>query len=938
MTITFNRGLFIAHSIFDENEKLKKAGFKWDKDKKKWVTEDFRSAENLLSYCDSVAIFQIRFIKEDLQKAVLKSASSEGSGKIPIYHPSNMKPYPYQQAGVEYILPRPAVILADQMGLGKTCQALLTMNMRHPVEALIVCPAILKYNWLKEARKWMIGHITVYIYESKKIRYYESRITNHNKNTIIHIINYDILDKFKDRLLNTPFNFFVADECFVYDTLINTDKGLVKIGDIVENKLDVKILSYNHKTNKTEYKEISRLIKHEKTDKKLLKIKLSNEKELICTEEHKIFVNGKYIKASEIQCGDIMFALWGKINKEEKGEKHSQILFSEVCSISKKDYSKRKETENRNDLSSMLEDIYLQNKSRGKDEEILLNELLCEMENESNRSFGENECFMERQEKIEGNCHKKTQIKSSYGYAFFGEDEKEQSNTKSRNNKKNKGKEYWENISIKRGQRTTNNTSIKTFEGIEFTREPNGISNINERSSFFIPISSELLQSGHSNSRNKIGDRGRWKNAQVEKMEIFGQEKNGNIECVRVESIEILERGDIDKYRNGESQNINLYDLEIKDNHNYFASGVLVSNCHYIKNEESLRTKISQQLARKAKWKILITGTPIYNKPKDLFVPLNLIDPVMFGNFFHFAQRYCGAHKAKIGAKSVMKYSGATNVDELNTILRANYMVRRMAKDVLKDLPDKIKDVIILNEDGLEKIVEKEKQALANSKQEEEKIKAEVEQLRELIKTNQEYEAQYKEKVKAMREIRFKNFGEISRIRKELAIKKAPYVVDFVKEILDNNEDPQGKIVVFGHHTEVLEKIYADLKKYKPVIVTGKIKDTDRQMAISSFSEKNDTRVFIGSMGAAGTGVDGLQNNCNTVVFAELDWTPSLVDQAESRLQRIGQKNSVWVYHIVANDSIDSRIVKLMMEKEAVAKEILDYRPDQLFDKLLQSK
>lgn len=265
-------------------------------------------------------------------------------------------------------------------------------------------------------------------------------------------------------------------------------------------------------------------------------------------------------------------------------------------------------------------------------------------------------------------------------------------------------------------------------------------------------------------------------------------------------------------------------------------------------------------------------------------------------------------------------------------------MVRRMAKDVLKDLPDKIKDVIILNEDGLEKIVEKEKQALANSKQEEEKIKAEVEQLRELIKTNQEYEAQYKEKVKAMREIRFKNFGEISRIRKELAIKKAPYVVDFVKEILDNNEDPQGKIVVFGHHTEVLEKIYTDLKKYKPVIVTGKIKDTDRQMAISSFSEKNDTRVFIGSMGAAGTGVDGLQNNCNTVVFAELDWTPSLVDQAESRLQRIGQKNSVWVYHIVANDSIDSRIVKLMMEKEAVAKEILDYRPDQLFDKLLQSK
>jgi SNF2 family DNA or RNA helicase len=569
MTITYNRGFFVAHSIFDENEKLKSAGFKWDKDKKKWLTEDFRVAENLLPWCDSLAIFQIRYIKEDLQKSVMKSASSEATGKIPIYCPPNMKPYPYQQAGVEYILPRPAVILADQMGLGKTAQALLTMNMRHPVEALIVCPAILKYNWLKEARKWMIGHITAYIYESKKIRYYKSRITNHNKETIIHIINYDILEKFRDRLINTPFNFFVADEC------------------------------------------------------------------------------------------------------------------------------------------------------------------------------------------------------------------------------------------------------------------------------------------------------------------------------------------------------------------------------HFIKNENSMRSKVSQELAKKAKWKIFITGTPIYNKPKDLFVPLNLIDPVMFGNFFQFAQRYCGAHKTKIGSKSVMKYGGATNVEELNTILRANYMVRRLAKDVMKDLPDKIKDVIILNESDLEKIVEKEKKALVDSKQEEEKIKAEVEQLKELVKTNLQYEVEYKNKVKTLREIRFKNFGEISRIRKELAIKKTPYVIDFVKDILENNEDEHSKVVVFGHHTEVLEKIYTELKKFKPVIVTGKIKDSERQASIAAFSEKNDTRVFVGSMGAAGTGVDGLQNNCNTVVFAELDWTPSLVDQAESRLQRIGQKNSVWVYHIVANDSIDSRIVKLMMEKEAVAKEILDYRPDQLFEKIV---
>jgi SWI/SNF-related matrix-associated actin-dependent regulator 1 of chromatin subfamily A len=310
----------------------------------------------------------------------------------------------------------------------------------------------------------------------------------------------------------------------------------------------------------------------------------------------------------------------------------------------------------------------------------------------------------------------------------------------------------------------------------------------------------------------------------------------------------------------------------------------------------------------------------------------------MFDNFFAFATRYCGARKVKVNNKSVMKYEGATNVDELNTILRASYMVRRMKKDVLKDLPEKIKDVIILNESDLDVLVQKEKKAVEDSKKNEEKLKAEAEELKALAVTNKEFENLYKDKVKTLREIKFKNFGELSRIRKEIAVKKVPYVIEFVKEILESSEDAQSKIVVFGHHKEVLYKIYEELKKYNPVIITGEVSDGERQRAIMLFKEKNTTRVFIGSMGAAGTGVDGLQQNCNTIVFAELDWTPALVDQAESRLQRIGQKNTVWVYHIVANESIDSRIVKLMMEKEAVSKEILDYRPEQIYDAVISGK
>lgn len=565
--ITYIKDRFVGYSQFSEHIHLKAAGFLWDADFKRWTSTDFRPAEKLKNYCDQTALVQIKLMSENTKKAIEESAKVEGSMKI--YHPDSITPYPYQIAGVEYMLKRKSVLLADEMGLGKTGQALLCMNMRKDVEALIVCPAILKYNWLKEARKWMIGEITAYIYESKKIRYYTRRLTNHNKKTILHIINYDILEKFKERLMGTPYNFIVCDES------------------------------------------------------------------------------------------------------------------------------------------------------------------------------------------------------------------------------------------------------------------------------------------------------------------------------------------------------------------------------HYIKNGEAKRTKVAQELARKAMWKIFITGTPIYNKPKDLYVALNLIDPNTFGNFFHFASRYCGAKKMNMGGKSIVKFDGASNIDELNQILRSNYMVRRMTKDVLKDLPEKVKDVIVLNEDSLDNLVKQEQNILVKSAQEQERLKAEIAKLREMAKENAAYEAMYKDKVKSLKEAKFKSFGELSRLRKEMGVKKLPYVVEYVKEILENSEDPLSKVVIFGHHTEVLEKLHIAMKKYNPVIITGKISDVDRQKAIGLFKEKNKCRVFIGSMGAAGTGVDGLQNNCNTVVFAELDWTPSLVDQAEARLARIGQTLPVFVYHIVADGSIDSHIAKLMVQKTAVAKEILDYRPDQIYEKFI---
>ena len=566
--VTYAHNRFIAYCDVKENDHLKAAGFLWDPGNKIWYTIDFRSADKLKQFHDDSAKDASVRLAELAKRSIIESAAATGT--MQLYHPESMKPFPYQVAGVEYILKRRGVILADEQGLGKSMTALVTMNMRKDVEALIVCLAILKTNWLKEARKWIIGHITAYIYDSKKIKVYKKQLTPHNKSTVLHIVNYDILDRHFERFLGTPYNHFIADEC------------------------------------------------------------------------------------------------------------------------------------------------------------------------------------------------------------------------------------------------------------------------------------------------------------------------------------------------------------------------------QKIKNDSAQRTKIAQQLARKAPYKIFITGTPIYNKPKDLFVPINLIDPHMFGNFHLFALKYCGAKTLKFGGKTITKYDGATNLDELNQVLRSNYMIRRMTEEVMKDLPKKIKDVIILNEDVLDKIVRKEQNLLISAKQEQEKLEMEIARLREVMKTDASYETIYKNKVATLKKAKFQNFGEMSKIRKEMAIKKVPYVLEFVKEMLDSSEDPQSKVVVFAHHQEVIQLLNAGLKKYKPLVIYGGTSAPQRELVLKAFRQKNEYRVFIGSMGAAGTGVDGLQLNCNRMVFAELDWTPSLVDQAESRLARIGQKLPVFIYHIVADQSIDSHIAKLMVQKTAIAQQILDYRPEQIYEKMLQ--
>lgn len=925
MTITFDKGFFVAHSIFDEAEQLKSAGFHWEQDRKKWITRDYHSAERLIEHCDSVAKFQIKFIKDDMQKAVLKSASADGSS-IHIYHHPNVTPYPYQQSGVEYMLPRPAVLLADQMGLGKALS----------VDTMVITPyGKQKMGNLKVGNK-VIGsdgkpyNVTGVFPQGLRPLF---RITFNDGFSILaddqHLWKVSSRNKHKDIILTTG-------------QMLDKDLSVSFNGTGWNAKKPYPIKTYykeNNGNNKWQI-PVVKPIQFSSGDK------LPIDPYLLGVLLGDGSIADRKIRIS-LHKSDFYEILYGFEYTEQKPKKNQRTaslpyLKKDLISLGLLGrYSNDKFIPDVYKYASVSDRISLLKGLMDTDGTPLSGDSGTEYSTVS-KELCDDVCDLVHS--IGGIVRVKEKIPT---YTYKGVKKKGQ-------------KAYRLNIKLPEGINPfrlhrkfvkyvypTKYPVNRYIEKIEFEK-------MDEAICIRVDSPDHLFVAEHGIVTHNTGQALLVMNMRtpvealivcpsILKYNWLKEARKwmiGHITAYIYESKKIrYYKAQLTNHNKQTTLHIINYDIlsKFKDRllatpFNFFVG----DEFHYAKNADAARTKICQELARKAKWKIFITGTPIYNKPKDLYVCLNLIDPEMFGNFYAFATKYCGARKVSVAkGKSVMKYEGATNVDELNTILRANYMVRRMAVDVLKDLPEKIKDVIVLNESDLDGIVQKEQKALEDSKVQEEKLKREAEELKELAKTNHAYELAYKEKVKNLREIKFKNFGEISRIRKELAVKKVPYVSDFVKDWLEDNNDPQSKIVVFGHHTEVLETLYVNLKAFNPVIVTGKVSDNERQRAISLFKEKNDTRVFLASMGAAGTGVDGLQNNCNTVVFAELDWTPSLVDQAESRLQRIGQKNTVWVYHIVADGSIDSRIVRLMMEKEAVAKEILDYRPDELYDRLI---
>ncbi len=307
-----------------------------------------------------------------------------------------------------------------------------------------------------------------------------------------------------------------------------------------------------------------------------------------------------------------------------------------------------------------------------------------------------------------------------------------------------------------------------------------------------------------------------------------------------------------------------------------------------------------------ARFKMFLTGTPILNRPIELFPLLKAMKVIT--NWKHYVTRYCNGHETRYG----WDVSGASNLGELQEMLRTSVMIRRKKSEVLTDLPAKMRQVVELPANGCAGVVKREQDAYREHELLLEQLRAAV----EMAKTSED-PADYDTAVRELKEAADVAFGDMASVRHEVAVAKVPYVVENLRDALESGH----KVVCFAHHKDVVADIMFEFPDIS-VQLTGDTKMEDRQAAVEKFQSDPDCRLFLGNIQAAGVGIT--LTAAHHVVFAELTFTPALLSQAEDRCHRIGQSESVSVQHLVLEGSLDARMASMLVEKQNVIDSALD--------------
>jgi SWI/SNF-related matrix-associated actin-dependent regulator 1 of chromatin subfamily A len=302
---------------------------------------------------------------------------------------------------------------------------------------------------------------------------------------------------------------------------------------------------------------------------------------------------------------------------------------------------------------------------------------------------------------------------------------------------------------------------------------------------------------------------------------------------------------------------------------------LVLDESHRIKNPEAKRTKAALWAMEKIARVYALSGTPIPNRPIELWPLLKGLG-IYRGGYYDFAARYAKMWTAPWG----LDVSGASNLPELKSLMKPN-VLRRKKEDVFKDYKQPQVSLITFDLP----VDKREKNFDADALVENPNAIMAIEGLSEIML--------------------------------EAGLQKVKPAAEFIEDKLAEGEP----LIVFVHHKEVARLLAEELKKYKPRTITGETSDKNRTLAISAFQE-GETNLIIGNIAAMSEGID--LSRADTVIFVEATWQTSALEQATSRMENVVKSGfTPLVYLLTIKASLDHNVLGKVLRKLSIIDQII---------------
>lgn len=294
---------------------------------------------------------------------------------------------------------------------------------------------------------------------------------------------------------------------------------------------------------------------------------------------------------------------------------------------------------------------------------------------------------------------------------------------------------------------------------------------------------------------------------------------------------------------------------------------IIFDECHYLKNPKSKRSKICLKIAKNKEYVLLLSGSPMLNRPSELVNQLDTLGVLEnFGGYTDFKEKYDTPDGKNIEKLYL----------ELSKKLRSSIYIRREKKQILKNLPDKQRTTITVDID-----------------------------LKEYKKELLRYKDEKNLKVK-------KNILE--NLKQIAAHGKYDYIKERINSSIENNE----KLIVFAYHKSMQARLINDFPNALCIISSQS--DIERNKNAEQFQNDPNKHIIICSIGSAYYGFDLFASS--QVLFAEMDWVPEINVQAEDRAHRIGQECAVNIWYVIAKNTLEERILQANIDKSKITKKV----------------